>query len=242
VPFTVTSIGSVGNTVALSVYSVDMLATPGANRLILLGVSVADTAGTPVQPSSVSGGGLVFSMIGSSITWGPLGVGNQVYNLSLWRSMGASPDGSLISIAFANAATGCAAIVDEVTGINTSGTSGANAVGHSSITASDNSLGIDVIAAQEAAAASNAWYTVAAHGGAQAMTASNDFTLVSGVSHVNPGNRFQSAWTTLSTGTALRWASTTNFDRAGIILELVAAPSGPSPYYSHYYRRIVGGE
>src|SRR5690348_3326055 len=95
--FTVTSLGSVGDTNARSTHTCALSRAPAPNTLVLVEVVVTDAAGTPVQPSSVSGAGLVFSMVGSSLTFNPTTVGSQLANLSLWRSMGTNPSSSMIS-------------------------------------------------------------------------------------------------------------------------------------------------
>src|SRR3990167_6919363 len=118
-----TSLASKGNTATRSTYTCAVLArAPAANTLVLASIVVSDTAGTPVQPTAVASGSLVFSIVTSSISYNS--IANPLHNQSVWRSMSATPDNSTITATFPNNATGCAIIITEVSGVSKSGTSG----------------------------------------------------------------------------------------------------------------------
>jgi hypothetical protein len=81
-------LGSLADTEARSTYTCALGQAPTANNLILVGVLVSDTAGTPVEPTGVIGAGMVFSLITSSVTYNGA-VASELHNLSAWRSMSA---------------------------------------------------------------------------------------------------------------------------------------------------------
>lgn len=218
----VTSLGSVGDTAARSDYTCALSRAPGSNTAVMVAVQVTDGAGTAVEPTSVVGAGLVFSLLTSSITFAPISTASATFNLSAWRGMGASPDGSLITATFPNNATGCAILVCEVSGVSTSGISGANAVGGSATSAADSATGVSVLTVigPSAGSTGNGWLLFAG-ANTSGDSAGLNYLALDKANYSSPVAALLSAWTDLSTGTMVPVGAGTNQHRAGILIELV---------------------
>jgi len=97
--------------------------TPSANKLILLTVSSRADA---VQPtiSSISGNGLTWVEIGHS-DYDASGSRRSIF---LYRAMGASPSSGAVTITWGGTQTAKAWVIDEISGVDTSGTNGSGAI------------------------------------------------------------------------------------------------------------------
>jgi hypothetical protein len=215
-------LGSLADTEARSAYTCALGQAPTANNLILVGVLVSDTAGTPVEPTGVIGGGMVFSLITSSVTYNGA-VASELHNLSAWRSMSASPVNSVITATFPNAGTGCAMLVHEVSGVSTSGTSGDRAVAKSAISEDNGGASAITIVGPSATSTANAWLSllgISASGSTD--TPGHDWSFLESTGYGTPATGIKSAWTTLSTGTVATWIGPGAERRGAIMIELVA--------------------
>lgn len=115
-----------GSAVAGSSYSTASI-TPGSNRLVLVEVSTRTNASVTPNTPTLSGNGLTWVQIGSSVDWDTGGTSRK--RTSLFRSMGASPSTGALTFDFAGQSqTHCAWTVDECTGMDTSGTNGSGAI------------------------------------------------------------------------------------------------------------------
>jgi hypothetical protein len=217
VAFTFTSLGSVGNTNAgaASVLSCSVFRAPNPDTLILVGVGVSDTVGTPVQPVSVTGGGITWEMVGSSQTWGPINPpGNELHNTSLWKGVAASTTSSLITATFPNNVTGVAMLVTEVSGSTRVGQVASSMVdGGSSNT----------VFAPAAIHPSNAWFSL--HNvdeSTNVESVGQNFTSLDSVNYITPSNWLYSAFTTLSGATMVEWGrAASSENRAGFLVEIL---------------------
>lgn len=100
--------------------------TPVANRLYLLAVLHTDTAPEATIPTVATTTGLNFVFVGTSAF---NTIASNTHRLSLFRAMKASGlSAGTYTVTLADAGTGCAALLAEVTGVDTSGTDGANAI------------------------------------------------------------------------------------------------------------------
>ena len=220
--FAVASLGSLGDTAARSTYTCSVTGAPGANTLVLVGVLGSAAIGTPVQPSSVSGCGMVFSLVTSSLTYNPNTVGSELHNLSVWRSMTASPVSSVVSALFGVTGTGCAMHVLQVSGVSTSGASGANAVAHSIASRDNGSDSALTATGPSAASTANAWVSFAGISASAANdTPGQNWTLIDAAGYSTPSTGLESGWTTLSTGTTAVWSGAGANRRAAIVVEIV---------------------
>lgn len=241
-----TSLGSAGNTANAGAYGVALARAPDANTLVLVSVTLSDVAGTATDPTAVASDSLVFSMVTSQNFNDS---GSAKHNLSLWRSMSASPDGSRITVTRASS-TGCAIQVTEVSGVSTSGTSGANAAGQSARSFDDTTGPSIIVFGPSAASTANAWFSCFGQGDgsstAFASLQNMNWELLDGALYDTPASGVFSGYATLASGTSSDWTvGGSPSGRAGIILEIVADnPAGGgaviSPYYaSYYYPRVV---
>jgi hypothetical protein len=217
-----TSLGSLGDTAARSSYTCTLSREPANNALVLVSVLVTDAAGTPVEPTSVAGSGLVFSLATSSVTYAPVAVGTELDNISIWRSMGAGLANSVITVTFPNSANGCNVLVTEVSGVSTSGTSGANAIGKSATSRADAGTSALTIFIPSATSTANGWFASAgATTDATHEVGNLDWPSIDSVSHPTPNRRLTSAYTALSTASRMWFNGAGSRDRGGIVLELV---------------------
>ena len=221
---TVTSLGSVADTNARSNYTCTIARAPGDNKLILVGVILTDAAGDAGTPTAVVGAGLTFTLV-SEISFHPFATpASATRNLSVWRGMGSSLVSSVITVTPVTAATGCAILTAEISGVTTSGVNGANAVGQS-VTAGSDADSANTISAPAAAGWSgNAW--ISHHGvdaGGLSEAPSGNYQAIDACNYATPNVAFESAWTTLSTGNMVVWSQpATSQSRGGTLVELVA--------------------
>lgn len=244
-PLTAVSLLSVADTSNVAAFGGAPSRTPGANTLLLVGVNCSDTAGTPVEPTSVVGAGITFSLITSSQTYDPVTAGSQLHNLSAWRGMSASPDGSRFTVTLPNNGTGCAFNVIEVSGVSTAGTNGASAVSQS-ISSRGGSASAQRVVLPSAGSTANGYVTFWGRG-TQTLdgSANSTYDILDRCAYATPSTGLQSAFTALASQSSVNWTSGSAAQEAVILIEVVGdnpADAGAviSPYYaSYYYPRVV---
>lgn len=208
-------------TTASSSITVNPRRAPNPNTLVLVTVLNTNAAGTPVEPTGVVGCNMVFSLVTSSVTYDPTGA-SALHNLSVWRSMSGAPDTSQVTASIPATNTGYGILLTEVSGVSTSGLSGANAVGQSATSRVDGSSALTVFAPSSASSA-NGWflgfsYNVNGSGG---LSISGMPTLEVG-GFAGPPSEIGSAYTDVSTWTSPKITQSTATNYAGIMVELVA--------------------
>jgi hypothetical protein len=225
----VLSLGSLSETQARSAHTSSIMRAPADNALILVSVAVGATAGTPVEPTSVEGAGLSFSLITSSMTFDPVTVGSQLHNISIWRGMGTSLESSVITASFGITTTGCGILVAEVSGVSRRGNNGEAAVGKSIGTRSGTSNG-QLVNGPSATSVANAWYGVWGRGTASAagIVPNVNYTFIDRIGFSTPGTGLHSAWTTLSSGNTMQWKADVDGQNAAFLVELVGDNPQPS--------------
>lgn len=223
----VVGLGDFGDTTARSEYTCPIVQPPAANSLVMVSVLVSGAAGVPVEPTSVVGAGLTFSIATSSVTFAPTTVGQETLNLSLWRAMGAAPDGSIVTATFPSAASGCAILVDQVSGVSKAGANGEKALSGSSTSRVNNNSALTVFF-PSATSTANGWFATGAHADTTDGAASPNYNSSSSQSFSTPASCVYSTWTTLSTATLVVFTSNDLERRGGIAMELVADNPGPT--------------
>ncbi len=98
--------------------------SPAADKLQLLGVTARKDTSEPINPT-ISGNGLTWDLI-TKIYYDTTSGSRKT--LWLFRSMGASPSTGAITITFGETWTHCYWSLDEVTGMDTSGSNGSGAI------------------------------------------------------------------------------------------------------------------
>lgn len=202
--------------------------TPVANRLYLLAVTHSDTAPEATVPTISTTTGLNFVQIGSSIAFNTI-ASNQ-HRLTVFRAMKASGlSAGTYTVTLADAGTGCAAILAEVTGVVTSGTDGANAVRNINqsavdVTANPNVLFINWLESYNAAVA------VFANSLGTTPTATSGYTALSNQSYGSPTTGLFAEWKSppVVDGSSLIQVTLASSSYAATSLELVAAYSSAS--------------
>ncbi len=103
--------------------------TPGADKLILVTVHSALSSGNGADVATVdgSGVGLSFVQIATQLFSATQGTG-KAHRISVFRGMGSSPTAGTISISWPQNQGRCEWVVDELSGMDTSGTNGSGAI------------------------------------------------------------------------------------------------------------------
>lgn len=193
--------------------------TPVANRLYLLAVSHSDTAPEATIPTIATTTGLVFVQVGSSIAYDT--TGTNVHRLTLFRAMkSAGLSNGTYTVTLADADTGAASVLIEVTQVVTTGTDGADAVTNIATNAAN--AGANPSITMGAFASNN--NGVAAFFGfdiTTAATASNTgWAVIGDASYATPNTGLTALWTGANSGTATCVQGSS--DWAGIAVELVS--------------------
>lgn len=217
----VASIGSLADTNSRSVYTCETAVQPSNDSLILVGVIMNDAAGTAVEPTSVVGFGITFSLATSSVTFNTAASGQ--HNLSLWRGSNAAPLGSIVSVTFPAAPNGCGIIVHQCSNLTTAGANGSSAVSGSARSSSDVVNNSTITAtAPSAASTANGFFSISGLPNSTAPDSpGQNWTLLDAAGFSGNGTGIESGYTTLSTGTTAVWSSAVTARRAAIVVELV---------------------
>lgn len=217
-------------------YTVATSRAPTANTLVLVYVS-NNTTTAAVDPSSVSGAGMVFSRV-TSVGYNT--IATTLTRASVWRSMSAAPDTSNISVAFAHSLTGCHIHVYEFSGVSTSGTSGSAAVGGSTISAVNATSSVTLFMPSFASTANAVFVSCDINLNSTADTPSSQFVEMAQGSNINPNHGSSSGWTSSSAVTQSVFSGAGAADRGAIAVEIVAdtpvIATGSGAGYQQYYR------
>ena len=236
---TASSIGSKGDTTARSTYTCAKATAGASTDLILVAVNSSHAA-TAAAPSSVSGGGQVFTK-SSSVTFNTISTPTHV--LSLWYSMGGTPDTSNISVDFGGTSqTGCAILVTRVSGVSTSGTSGVNAF-NSLSTVKNSTSNITIFIPGFFDTPDGCFTVVGTAANATSDNPDANYVKLDATNYATPSTELCSAWTASSSVTQIIWTGSGTTDRACYALDLVAdnppPPGTGSAYYPTYYQMVV---
>ena len=221
------------STTNAATYNVATSRAPAANTLVLVYVSGNTTSGA-IDPSSVSGAGMVFSLV-TSVGYNT--IATPLTRASVWRSMSATPNTSGITAAFSHSITGCHIHVYEFSGVSKSGTSGANAVGSSRISNVNATSSITLFLPSFASTANAAFVSCDINANSTADTPSSQFVEMAQGSNINPNHGSSSGWTSSSVVTQSVFSGGGAVDRGAIAVEIVAdnPPTGGAGYYNAYY-------
>lgn len=149
--------------------------SPASNALLLLAVSSRTNITADPNIPTVTGNGLTWVQIGT-IVYDTTSASRK--RITLFRALGASPStGTVVIDSAGQAQTDVVWSIDQVTGVDTSGTNGSGAIVQV-VTAKDESLTVDNITATLAAFASanNGTYGAIANDNASAATVGSGFT------------------------------------------------------------------
>lgn len=159
------SISNLGTDVQTSVSSIATSSvSPSSNALLLCGVVSRMGSSTDPNTPTVSGNGLTWVQIATVLYDSD---SSSRRRMTLFRAMGSSPSSGAVTASFGGQTqTDAIIIVDQATGVDTSGTNGSGAIVQSN-TGIDNSRATDtlVVSLSAFSDASNATYGFFANGG-----------------------------------------------------------------------------
>lgn len=227
-----TSGGSATDTQSYNTASV----TPGANKLILVAVTIRNYTAANLGTISLSGNGLTYVEIVSTTF---SSIASSQNRISLFRAMGASPSTGAITITISGTGnSACGWAVDELDGIDTSGTNGSGAIVQSATDNTDNASSDPPAITLSALvdAVNNATYASHANANLRLLTPGGSYVeLVD----QNTGVAIHSMWLLPGTTTPTVTGFSSGDDAAGIGVEIKMAPAGGgggNPWY--YYAQL----
>lgn len=196
--------------------------SPAGNKLLLVWVNSIVSSGTPNDPT-ITGDGVTWVKI-ASVTTGTAKV-------SLFRGMVSSPSSGALTIDFAAQSQLFAQwIVDQVDGIDTSGSNGANAVVQSAtqiVTSGASSTGISATLAAFGST-NNATYGGARKNGSNTLNPGSNFTQSGSIQDGATGHHSVTEFTGVNQTTVdFNWTSEA-VTALEIAIEIKAAPVAPS--------------
>ena len=220
-PISATNLTSFSSDTDATSYNTSSI-TPSSNNLVLITVTNVKSS-TPDTPT-VSGNGLTWVQIDTHVI-DSLGTQRRQ---TLFRSMGSAPTTGAITIDFGgNTQTACTAVVDQFSGIDTSGTNGSGAIVQSVKTTQDNTGNTTSCTATLAAFSStnNATYGAFGSSGVTGLAAGTGFTLLASASSTTPTSSANTEWK--STNDTTVDFTFDNNDGLGVIaVEIKAAITG----------------
>lgn len=216
-----TSLTSGGSASSANSYATASI-SPSASKIILLGVANPRGAGSPNIPT----------VTGASMTWTQVATyldsSASLRRITLFRSVNASPGSGALTIDFAGQSQdACMWSVTEVTGADTGGTNGSNAIVQTA-TGEANGTVTGVTATLGAFSnASNATFGIVRHNSnGLAITEGSGFTELSEVAITN--NRYQTQYKATN-DTTVDWSwSSTSLNATAIAAEIKIAGGGTS--------------
>lgn len=194
--------------------------TPVANRLYLLAVVHSDTAPEATVPTVTTTTGLAFVQVGSSIAFDT--IASNVHRITLFRAMKSSGlSNGTYTVTLADAGTGAASVLIEVTQVVTTGTDGADAVRNISTNNADAGANPSITMAGAFASNNNGIAAFFGFDSQTAATASNEgWTVVGDASYNTPATGVTALWRGANNATAV--CTHGSADWAGIAVELVS--------------------
>lgn len=179
--------------------------SPTANRLLLLAVASSDHN---TAAPTVTGNGLTWVEVHTR-TFGFSGTFDR-RRVTVFRAMGASPSAGAVTILFdvSDLATGCAWVLSEFDGMDTSGTNGSGAIVQVDGTDIDTAVTTLTVTLAAFASATNA--TWGAFFSGTTITPGTDFTQIAeALSTPSPSYRLLTEWRNVADTTVdASWAST----------------------------------
>lgn len=191
--------------------------SPGANKLIL--ATVTSSKGSTPDVPTLSGNGLTWVQI---TTNNYDNTGTQ-RTMTMFRALGSSPTSGAVTASFAGTQTACTIIIDEISGIDTSGTNGSGAIVQSATNA-EASMASSTFTVTLAAFSSvnNATYGAFSNGDATTPSAGTGFTLIGAAASTTPIIRSMSEFQAANDTTVTFNAAAGN-TAGGIAIEIKAA-------------------
>jgi hypothetical protein len=154
--------------------------------------------------------------------------GGTTRRIALFRGLGASPSAGTITISTPATTLGCAWIVDQFTGVSTSGTNGSGAIGQKALSTEPSGAAATTVTATLAGAIT-AGNVITMGGGWEANEAPagvGGWTQLAAVGHNAPTNALVSAWNNSDADNSGTLSWTTSTPHGLIVVEIVAGAIG----------------
>jgi hypothetical protein len=181
---------------------------------------------------------MVFSLV-TSIGYNT--IATPLTRASVWRSMSATPTASNFTVTFAHSLTGCHIHVYEFSNVSKSGTSGANAVGSSTISRVNATSSVTLFLPSFASTANGVFVSCDINLNSTADAPNSQYLEAAQGAAASPNHGSSSAWTSSSAVTQAVFSGAGSADRGAIAVEIVAENfiPGSGAYYQQYYRSLV---
>lgn len=190
--------------------------TPTSNYLILASVT-SSKSGTPNTPT-LSGNGLTWVQF-DQVAYDTVGTQRTT---TFFRAMGSSPSSGAVTADFGgNTQTACVIVIDQFSGVDTSGTNGSGAIVQS-VTGTEYALDTLTINLAAFSSANNATYGVASNGDSGNFTAGTGFTQVGATGSTTPLINTMSQFRN-DNDTSVTFLGTALWTMGGIAVEIKAA-------------------
>lgn len=203
--------------------------SPTANALLLLAICFYDAAGdNPAAPTSITGNGLTWELV-NSVNYDPTAA--DFGTIWVYRAMGAAPTPGTIVIDFgATNLTRISWVLDEFTGVDTSGVNGAGAVVQSNTNLGNAVLSLTVSLAAFASAQNMSWGAFANQtANPTTYTAGSGFALTGQFSTSTSFANIAAEWKAGDDDPNLSWTAASNFKCGGVGVEIKAAAAAGEP-------------
>ena len=199
--------------------------SPASDALILAVVSHLRSGLTPTTPT-LSGNGLTWVQIGDSQL-------ETDYRVTLFRAMGSSPSAGAVTADFGGESqSSITMVIDEFTGVDTSGTNGSGATVQSAGSSAPNGVSIIVTLSSFADAANNAAYGCFGLRSAGAtITQGTGFSLLGNATDGSNNSQAASEFR-VGEDTSVDWTWDTSVRNCALAVEIAIAPGAPAGGYA----------
>lgn len=214
-PISATNLVASGNGTNLATYTTASI-TPAANALILAAIETDIGAGAPSIPT----------LTGNSLTWVQVidcyfDQAGTTHRLTVFRAMGESPTTGAVTIDYAGVTqAGCTWVINQFTGVDTSGTNGSGAIVQSAKTAEPAAAATTSITATLASGitSGNAGWAAACFEVVETPTVT--WTSLGLGSHASPSVSVSTQWTTTAGSTSATATWVTAALAGAIVIEI----------------------
>ena len=192
---------------------------PAANALVTVSIDSSEAVAPSTTPT-VTGNGITYTLVNNRIQGGG--------HCFVFRGMAASPTNGQITVDFgAVTKTSCTIIVDQHTGVNTSGSNGSGAVVQSAVNSAASGTSLAITLAAFGDATNNVAFGLHVHAANEVTTLGTGFAELGEGRGTPPSRCSQTEWKTgEDTSVDASWVS--SVANLGIALEIAIAPSGLS--------------
>lgn len=212
-PITVSNLGNSFTQAVQSSFTTGSI-SPVAYALIVLTVSSNANAGLAGTPSSVSGGGVTWTLINSTNT--------SHTALAMYRALSSSPGSGAITVNYSSNQNNFYWSVNQFKNVDLSGSNGAGAVVQSQVHTTNGTTSGDTVTLSTLQSGENVAHGSIMNSGATAITKGSNFTELSNISSSQVE---ESEYAKNQTAVNWTWVST-NYETSAVAIEVKALIAG----------------